>query len=93
MTIGLTDYEARTHAEQCRGERCAFHATHDPETEEPTGRRCGKVATQVIVWRDGRLSTSCGQHGAKALDDSASALVLRIEPIEPAVDVTAVEVT
>ncbi len=72
----------------CRGDRCEYRASFDPETEEPKGRACGRAATQVIFWRSRRFSPSCGMHGFRALDDSARAEVFCVHPIEPAITVT-----
>ncbi len=57
---------------------CAFREEHDPVTLEPLGPACGKPATQIIYWRDGRASPACDEHGMSALDDDARALVSRV---------------
>jgi len=57
---------------------CAFRSSHDPDTLEPTGPRCNKRATQEIYWQDGRVSPSCPQHGLRALEKEARALVVRV---------------
>lgn len=58
---------------------CAFRESHDPETLEPLGRACGKPAMQELYWHDGRVSPSCSEHGMRALDDEARALVVRVD--------------
>jgi hypothetical protein len=77
--------------EHCRGERCAFHERHDV-TGEPIGAACGKAATQVIFWKNGRFSPGCGQHGLKSLAADAVPLVLCVHPIDPAIVAEAHEV-
>lgn len=62
-------------------ERCKFHATYDQITDEPTGTECGRVATHMIRWKDGRFSTSCKRHGIESLDRYARALVKSFGPI------------
>jgi hypothetical protein len=57
---------------------CAHHESFDPETLEPRGPACGKPATQELYWHDGRVSPSCPEHGMKALDADARALVVRV---------------
>jgi len=57
---------------------CAFRESHDPETLEPTGPRCGKPATQELHWKDGQVSPSCPEHGMRALDKDARKLVARV---------------
>lgn len=60
---------------------CAFKSAHDPETLEPRGRECGRPAVKVILWRDGRRSPACTEHGVTALDSEAAKLVERTEAI------------
>ena len=72
--------------EHRRGDTCIHCDRFDPETEAPTGPACGRLATQIIFWKDQRYSTSCGQHGLKALDPDALHLVLCVHPIEPAIE-------
>jgi hypothetical protein len=57
---------------------CAYRASYDPETLEPMGAVCGKPAMQELYWKDGRVSPSCSEHGMRALDDDARALVARV---------------
>jgi hypothetical protein len=63
-------------------ERCAFHAMYDPVTWEPTGPKCGRVATHAIWWRDGRRSPACPKHGLKALDPDAREMVVAFENLK-----------
>lgn len=62
---------------QC-GHTCAYRAAFDPETFEPVGPACGKPATQELYWLDGTVSPSCPDHGMRALDDDARALIVRV---------------
>ncbi len=79
----MIDIEPPFPPEQYRGEKCIHHDTFDPDTEDPMGKACGREATQVIFWKDGRFSLSCGQHGFLALDADTRSLVLCVHPIEP----------
>ena len=62
-------------------ETCVFRFEHD-EDLSPVGPACGRPATQLIHWVDGRSSTACELHGFCALDPSAHELVERIEPLD-----------
>jgi len=59
------------------GMTCEFRAEH-AEDLSPVGPGCGKPATQVIYWADGRWSPACDQHGYSALDQLAKKLVKSI---------------
>lgn len=61
-------------------ETCVFTFDHDDDLS-PVGPRCGRPATQVIYWVDGRSSTACADHGLDALVPEARALVARVEPL------------
>ena len=54
--------------------RCGFRLAHD-ENETPVGPRCTRTATREIVWRDGRVSATCLEHGLSALTPEARKLV------------------
>jgi len=56
-------------------ENCEYRSDFDPATEEPRGPACGAIASQVILWRDGRFSPACDAHGLAALDPDARKLV------------------
>lgn len=57
---------------------CDFCKEHT-EDLTPVGPVCGRPATQVIHWADGRLSLSCDWHGFSALDPLAKMLVARVD--------------
>ena len=61
-------------------ETCAFAFEHD-EDLSPVGPLCGRPATQIIHWVDGRWSPGCADHGLAALDSLAQSLVARVEPL------------
>jgi len=65
---------------EAMNETCAFAFVHDDDLN-PVGPLCGRQATQVIYWVDGRWSPSCDQHGYSALEPMAKALVERIEQL------------
>ncbi len=69
---------------ECRGEACQFCDEFDPGTLQPIGPVCGNSAVQVIYWKDGRISPSCGTHGLRALTLEARAEVRAIRRIRPA---------
>lgn len=56
---------------------CEFCFDHT-EDLSPSGPACGKPATQIIHWVDGRWSPACDQHGYCALDQLAKGLVARV---------------
>jgi len=65
---------------------CGYHYTFDPETGDPTGDDCGRPATAILCWRDGRKSFACAAHGVRALTDEGRAELvasLRIIPCRP----------
>lgn len=49
---------------------CDFRYDHDPVTDRPRGVCCGKTATHVILWEDGRYSRACADH--LEIDDAAT---------------------
>lgn len=57
---------------------CVHCDEHDPLTLAPLGPQCGQLATQTILWRDGRYSPACDAHGFASLDHDARVLVLRV---------------
>lgn len=66
----VTDAASPVTMDSIRDEVCWF----DPETGDP---RCRRPATQLIFWKDGRYSPSCGKHGFAHMD----ADVLSVYPI------------
>jgi hypothetical protein len=64
-----------------RRERCTFCFEHDPVTDKPIGRRCGRVGTHIIEWVDGRTSIACPAHGLDAIDPDVRVNVKRIVPL------------
>lgn len=63
-------------------ERCGFRFDHDPVTLLPRGRRCGRVAVEIIQWKDGRWSPACAAHGIQALTEDARYHVARVRTVE-----------
>lgn len=61
---------------------CAFKPFHDLAENRPFGPSCGKPATHHIVWKDGRYSPMCPEHGLEALDPDARSLVERVIQIK-----------
>jgi hypothetical protein len=61
-------------------EMCEFRKEH-AEDLSPVGPACGREATQIIHWADGRWSPACDAHGFSVLDDLAKRMVARIEVI------------
>jgi hypothetical protein len=64
------------------GDTCDYHDDHDEE-DQPRGNRCGRPATKVIYWRDGRWSPGCDEHAAE-IGREVPELVRSIDPL-PAV--------
>lgn len=60
---------------------CAFRQTHDPKTLEPTGPACGAPATCNLIWKDGRHSPACQEHGYNTLTPEAKKLVAKVVKI------------
>ena len=81
MQINLSKVKPPFPTKRRRGDTCQHGIHYDPETLTPLGDRCGRPATQIIFWKDKRYSPACSDHGAKALDADAIALVLCIHPI------------
>lgn len=71
-------------AEKFRDDVCLYVDDFDPVTIEPTGTRCGKPATEVIVWNDGRCSPACGEHGFTILTAETRLLVFSVQPLAEA---------
>jgi hypothetical protein len=63
-------------------EICQYRTEHEPGTLKPLGPACGKPATRMIHWQDGRMSPCCSDHGSNALTEEALKLVVKIEPID-----------
>jgi hypothetical protein len=59
-------------------ETCTFRYDHDPVTLAPRGRACKSPAVEEILWKDGRTSVACAEHGLAALADDAKAEVVRV---------------
>ncbi len=62
-------------------EACGFRFDHDPATLTPRGRKCKSVAVEELLWRDGRTSVACAEHGAEALTVEARKLLVRVRPL------------
>lgn len=65
-------------------EICQYRSDYDPKSLRPLGSACGKSATRMIHWRDGRMSPCCEDHGSNALPEETLKLVVKIEPIAKA---------
>lgn len=68
-------------AEKYQGEACVYVDDFDPATLEPLGRRCGRVAKDVIFWTDGRFSAACGEHGFTILTPETRLLVFSVQTL------------
>lgn len=53
---------------------CVFCFAHDAN-DNPLGPACGKPAAGAILWKDGRYSPCCEEHGLEALDPDVLAEV------------------
>jgi len=60
---------------------CDFHFDHDPKTEAPLGPKCQSEATLIVVWKDGRFSYGCADHGGSAIDPDRRALIAEVLPL------------
>ncbi len=49
-------------------ETCTYCAAYNMQTLEPIGPNCGAPAVEILVWKDGRTSPACIDHGVEALD-------------------------
>jgi len=60
---------------------CTFCSKHANDLSPDVGTMCGRPATQIIYWRDGRWSLACKRHGYSVLNQMAKKLVLRVKDL------------
>lgn len=70
---------------RARGPVCCFHEEHD-SNGDLAGEPCGRAATRVLVWNDGRFSWSCDQHGKEVLNDEAKSLLVAERRVKQAAE-------
>ena len=63
-------------------EVCCYHNDYDPIDDTPRGNKCGAPAVQAIVWKDGRVSPACKDHGLDAIDPEVHRLIADVRPVE-----------